>query len=69
MKINRDSFREYSICLKGLTNEELSREIWMLEEHIKYLKLTTTQNTSDYETFLKISKEEKETRMVAQGYQ
>lgn len=69
MKINRNCFREYSICVKGLTNEELSREIWMLEEHIKYIQATNKENTTEYETFLKISKEEKETRMIAQGYQ
>jgi hypothetical protein len=66
--IDRSSLRGYAQTIMGLTDEELCREIWMLEEHIKYLS-AHRQDSTTFRTFLTVSKEEKEVRMVAQGYQ
>jgi hypothetical protein len=67
-EVNRSTLRDYAQTIKGLTNEELHKEIWMLEEHIKYL--THEQcDSSQFKRFLSVAKEEKEMRMVSQGYQ
>jgi hypothetical protein len=68
MQVDRSSFELYSTSLKGLTNEELVKEIWALDEHISYL-VCINEDTTRLREFLRIAKEEKETRMVAQGYQ
>jgi hypothetical protein len=68
MVINRQSLQMYARSLKGLTNEELHKEIWMLEEHIKYLTYEH-HDSSYFQKFLYVAKEERETRMVSQGYQ
>lgn len=66
--VNRNTLKEYAESLKGLTNEELHKEIWMLDEHIHVL-MTTGGDVRRFERFLYVAKEEKEMRMVAQGYQ
>ena len=66
--INRGSLADYSTSIKGLTNAELHKEVWMLEEHIKHLG-DNSPDLQQLRTFLTIAKEEKETRMVSQGYQ
>lgn len=68
MHVNRRSFSDYSTSLKALTNEELHQEIWVLDEHIKYL-ITNHEDASVYKEFIMIAREEKEMRMFAQGYQ
>ena len=68
VKVNRNSLQEYSRAIKSLTNEELRKEIWMLEEHIKYLT-DTHQDSSYFQKFLHVAKEVREARMCAQGYQ
>jgi hypothetical protein len=68
MQVNRSSTELYSTSLKGLTNEELHKEIWALDEHISYM-FFINEDASRLREFLRIAKEEKETRMVAQGYQ
>lgn len=68
MVVNRSSAELYSTSLKGLTNEELHKEIWALDEHIAYLS-QRNEDTSKYKQFLYAAKQERETRMVAQGYQ
>lgn len=69
MKIDRSSPLEYGNCLKALTNEELTREVWMLDEHVKYLHTIGESTSDEYNLFLRMAKEEKELRMVSQGYQ
>lgn len=68
MQINRRSFADYGTSLKALTNEELHQEIWALSEHIKYLT-ECNEDASVYREFVIMAREEKEVRMVAQGYQ
>ena len=68
MQVDRSSSQNYGTSLKGLTNEELHKEIWALDEHIAYL-VYLNEDTTRHREFLRIAKEEKETRMVAQGYQ
>lgn len=67
-ELDRRSLAGYAKTLKGLTNEELHKEIWMLEEHIEYLT-SIHEDTGYFQKFLYVAKEEKETRMVSQGYQ
>lgn len=68
MHVDRRSFADYSNSLKALTNEELCQEIWVLDEHIKYL-IQHDENPELYIEFIVMAKEEKELRMFAQGYQ
>lgn len=68
LEISRKSLADYARTIKGLTNEELHKEIWMLEEHIGYLS-EKHEDSSYFQKFLHVAKEEKETRMVSQGYQ
>jgi len=66
--INRNSLREYAQSIKGLTNEELHKEICMLSGHIKFLD-DGQEDSSYFQKFLYVAKEEKEMRMASQGYQ
>jgi hypothetical protein len=68
LEISRKSLADYAKTIKVLTNEELYKEIWMLEEHIVYLT-DRHEDSSYFQKFLHVAKEEKETRMVSQGYQ
>lgn len=67
-QINRRSLTEYSTTIKNLSNEELYKEIWMLEEHIKHLT-AIHEDTGYFQKFLHVAKNERESRMVSQGYQ
>lgn len=67
-QINRRSLTEYAATIKTLGGEELHKEIWMLEEHIKHLELTH-EDSCYFEKFLHVAKNEREARMVSQGYQ
>lgn len=67
-QINRTNAETYSTSVKGLTNEELYKEIWCLTEHLKYLN-NKQQSTEMFDLFLSIAKQEYEMRMCSQGYQ
>lgn len=67
-QLDRTSLTSYAKTIKGLTNEELHKEIWMLEEHVKHLT-AVNEESSYFQKFLYVAKEEREMRMVAQGYQ
>lgn len=66
--INREDLSLYAQQLKGLTNEELHKEIWLLSEHIQYLQ-TGNEDAKLFVVCIMIAKEEKEMRMFSQGYQ
>ena len=66
--VNRNSLQEYARTIKALTNEELCKEIWMLEDHIKYL-CQQHLDSCYFDKFLFVAKEEKEARMISQGCQ
>lgn len=68
VNVNRNSLQEYSRSIKRTTTEELHKEIWMLEEHIKYLT-QAHKDSSYFQKFLHVAKEEREARMCAKGYQ
>jgi hypothetical protein len=67
-QLDRTSLASYAKTIKGLTNEELHKEIWMLEEHVKHLT-TVSEESGYFQKFLYVAKQEREMRMVAQGYQ
>lgn len=67
-EIDRSSIEAYSKSVKGLTNEELYKEIWSLSEHLQYLN-AYRKSVGLVEEFLYIAKQEYETRMFSQGYQ
>lgn len=73
IKVDRTSLRLYGDALKAFTNEELTREVWMLDEHIRYLVSLKTkednQTADHYQRLLIMAREEKELRMFSQGYQ
>lgn len=68
LMIDRKSLAGYAKTIKGLTNEELHKEIWMLEEHVAHL-MNVNEESAYFQKFLHVAKEEREMRMVAQGYQ
>jgi len=69
----------YRDLLISLTDEELNREIWMLDDHIEYLceQVELAQNSQEtsmerdikeMSEMLKLAKLEKDRRMFERGY-
>jgi hypothetical protein len=69
----------YRDLLISLTDEELNREIWMLDDHIEYLCVQVELAQNSQETsmerdikemteMLKLAKLEKDRRMFERGY-
>ena len=69
----------YRDLLISLTDEELNREIWMLDDHIEYLcaQVELAQNSQETSMerdikemteMLKLAKLEKDRRMFERGY-
>jgi hypothetical protein len=64
----RDNTTDYSSVLLELTDEDIFREIWMLEEHIKYLdQAGDSEELEKFEPFLKLAKDERDNRFAKRG--
>ncbi len=69
IQIQRAKAKSYGLCLLSLTNEELVHEIGLLEAHLHiYRPFLDFKIISFVEGLIQMAKEEKEIRMVYQGY-
>lgn len=68
IKTARSDAQLYRSMLQSLDDDELKKEIWLLDEHIKYLCENDDQSAHDMIALLKIAKEEKDRRMFNRGY-
>lgn len=68
MNVDRTTDKLYRKSVACLTDDELSREIWVLEEHIKYLHKEDFQSALQFSTLLEIAKDERNRRAYNRGY-
>ena len=68
IKTVRSDAQIYRSMLVSLDDDELKKEIWLLDEHIKYLYENDDQSVQTMIELLKIAKEEKDRRMYNKGY-
>lgn len=68
IKQARSDAQIYRSMIISLDDEELKKEIWLLDEHIKYLYQNDDQSVQGMIDLLKIAKEEKDRRMFNKGY-
>jgi hypothetical protein len=68
MNIDRTSEKTYRLCLACLSDEELSREMWLMDEHIRYLHKEDLQSAIKFSSLLEIAQEEKNRRAYNRGY-
>jgi hypothetical protein len=59
---------EYRRNVACLNDEELFREIWVMEEHIKYLQKEDDQSAHRLSQLLRVAIEEKDRRAFNKGY-
>lgn len=68
MNIDRSSEKMYRKSVACLTDDELSREMWVLDEHIRYLHKEDLQSALQFSCLLEIAQEEKNRRAYNRGY-
>jgi hypothetical protein len=51
-----------------LSDEDLKKEIWLLDEHIKYLQREDDQRAHDVIEMLDVAIQEKDRRAINKGY-
>ena len=68
IKQTRSDAQIYRSMLISLDDDELKKEIWLLDEHIKYLCKNDDQSVQGMIDLLKIAKEERDRRMFNRGY-
>jgi len=68
MNIDRSTEKNYRMCLACLSDEELSREIWVMDEHVRYLHREDFQSALQFSSLLEIAQEEKNRRAYNRGY-
>jgi len=66
--IDRTSEKLYRKSIAILSDEELSKEIWVLDEHIRYLQKEDDQTASSMCDLLSVALEERERRAFNRGY-
>jgi hypothetical protein len=68
MNIDRSTEKTYRKSVACLTDEELTREIWLLDEHIRYLHREDLQSALQFSALLEVAQEEKNRRAYNRGY-
>lgn len=66
--VDRTNLQSYRRCLAVLSDEELRKEIWLVDEHIKYLQREDDQSAHDMIELLQVALEEKDRRAFNRGY-
>ena len=61
------NLEEYKKTIKTLSDDELHKEIWMLDIHIQYLKTNEEDDVDSIMGLLEVAKDEQE-RRVSQRY-
>lgn len=66
--VDRKNYNSYRLTLSQLSDDELKKEIWLLDEHIKYLQREDDQNAHQIIEMLHVAIEEKDRRAINKGY-
>lgn len=66
--VDRSSIGNYRRTVPFLSDEELRKEIWLIDEHIKYLQREDDQTAHDMIDLLQAALEEKDRREFNKGY-
>jgi hypothetical protein len=66
--VNRKTHNAYRLSVVELTDDELRKEIWLLDEHIKYLQREDDQRAHDVIELLHVAIDEKDRRAINKGY-
>jgi len=66
--IKRDNISEYVNVLSELNSEDIFKEIWLLEEHIKYLdQMGDIKEIEKFQIFLDLAKKERDDSFMKRG--
>ena len=70
MNIDRENLSAYSRMVFDLTTDELSKEIWLLEEHVRHLKATQDDQSKidRFSQMIRVARQEKDRRAFDKGY-
>jgi hypothetical protein len=66
--VDRTSLHSYRRSVAFLSDDELRKEIWLMDEHIKYLQREDDQSAHEMLELLQIALEEKDRRAFNKGY-
>lgn len=66
--IDRTSLHSYRRSVAFLSDEELRKEIWLMDEHIKYLQREDDQTAHEMLELMQAALEEKDRRAFNKGY-
>lgn len=72
MKLRSDmskyNLEEYKNTVKNMSDEDLHKEIWMLDIHIQYLQSTKESSVDDVVSLFNAAKDEREQRIMHNQY-
>ena len=66
--VDRKNHNSYRMWLSQLSNEDLKKEIWLIDEHIVYLQKQDSHSAREIIQLLVIAIEEKDVRSMNKGY-
>jgi hypothetical protein len=66
--VNRKTHNAYRLSVVQLSDDELRKEIWLLDEHIKYLQREDDQRAHDVIEMRGVAIDEKDRRAINKGY-
>lgn len=66
--VDRTDVSNYRRSLTYLSDDELRKEIWLIDEHIKYLQREDDQTAHEMIVLLQVALEEKDRREFNKGY-
>lgn len=66
--VDRTDATSYRRSVVHLSDEELRKEIWLIDEHIKYLQREDDQTAHEMLELLQVALEEKDRRAFNRGY-
>lgn len=66
--VDRKNHNSYRVGLSQLSDEDLKKEIWLIDEHIIYLQKQDDQSAHEIIQLRVIAIEEKDRRAINKGY-
>lgn len=66
--MSKYNLEEYKNTVKNMSDEDLHKEIWMLDIHIQYLQSTKESSVDDVVSLFNVAKDEREQRVTHNQY-
>ncbi|CAB4141330.1 hypothetical protein UFOVP410_169 [uncultured Caudovirales phage] len=66
--MSKYNLEEYKNTVKNMSDEDLHKEIWMLDIHIQYLQSTKESSVDDVVSLFNAAKDEREQRIMHNQY-